>query len=663
MTKLEIDLMESYTSNALAQAAYVPTTGANTNLLSNADFATWAITDIVVNGGFETYTTTPGAPDSWSYYQDGTGGSAAKETTEKKAGSNSCKLTKSSTGSSHILITPSAVAYRNKTMIFGVWIKSANTTAGAVKILMTDSGTGAGWSQANYQNSGGWEFITLSRLTTADAGTFTILVAVASTATAVAYFDNVVCYEMVSPTSWSMGGTGAIQIREENIVRSGYSSKLTRVGNDCWFNQVLSIGSYAGQTVTVGAWVYATVANRVYLSIYDGVGSTNSSYHTGNSTWQWLQVTRTLSSSASLLSCSMYVVGGNTSGYMDNSFLISGGAFYDSTVDGLITLKAFSEATIKTQGSYALKGIASNVGSLNKTLTKTFSPTLDLTDVNKLSFDIYSNRTGANLKIGLADTSILSNSNLLDEDMSDITDWTDADNTGWSLQVTFDSKECMKLLFAVDAGAGAPKRTRDIGSFGNRTVFSMSAYFDAIGTEANEDYFELNLFNGTTRFWAAFCSDGFKINNGTSFIEVGTNILIQDTWQEYTFDLNWVTKTVDVYLAGVLQAAGLSFNLASATANGTIEVVQNGHTTADRCTYIDWMKIGDNFAGVTEVTPTIITADTWQKVVIDLTAVTNINKDAIYQLVVTPTNADADNTFYLDNFVIGQNIDVFGWVG
>ena len=35
-------------------------------------------------------------------------------------------------------------------------------------------------------------------------------------------------------------------------------------------------------------------------------------------------------------------------------------------------LQSYSESTIKTQGSYSLKGVAAITDSLNKTLTRTF---------------------------------------------------------------------------------------------------------------------------------------------------------------------------------------------------------------------------------------------------------------------------------------------------
>ena len=67
-------------------------------------------------------------------------------------------------------------------------------------------------------------------------------------------------------------------------------------------------------------------------------------------------------------------------------------------------LQCFSESTIKTQGSYSLGVSAYKTDSLNETLTRTVSPTINLTGVNTLKFDIYALRTGANIKIGIHDS-------------------------------------------------------------------------------------------------------------------------------------------------------------------------------------------------------------------------------------------------------------------
>ena len=71
---------------------------------------------------------------------------------------------------------------------------------------------------------------------------------------------------------------------------------------------------------------------------------------------------------------------------------------------GVTPLQCYSEATIKSQGSYSLKGVAAPTVSLNETLTRTVSPVIDLTGKTTIKFDIRSNRTGANIKIAIHDS-------------------------------------------------------------------------------------------------------------------------------------------------------------------------------------------------------------------------------------------------------------------
>ncbi len=65
-------------------------------------------------------------------------------------------------------------------------------------------------------------------------------------------------------------------------------------------------------------------------------------------------------------------------------------------------LQSYSEATIKTQGSYSLKGVAAITDSLNKTLTKTISST-SLSGIDLIKFDMQATATGSNIKLGLVD--------------------------------------------------------------------------------------------------------------------------------------------------------------------------------------------------------------------------------------------------------------------
>lgn len=67
------------------------------------------------------------------------------------------------------------------------------------------------------------------------------------------------------------------------------------------------------------------------------------------------------------------------------------------------SLQSYSEATIKNQGSYSLKGVATT-SAINKTLTRTLATNLNLTGRSTLAFDIRSGRTGSNIKVGIHDT-------------------------------------------------------------------------------------------------------------------------------------------------------------------------------------------------------------------------------------------------------------------
>lgn len=81
-------------------------------------------------------------------------------------------------------------------------------------------------------------------------------------------------------------------------------------------------------------------------------------------------------------------------------------------------LQSYSESTIKTQGSYSLKGVATT-SALNKTLTRTIGSPIDLSGVDTLYFYIRSNRTGSNIKIGIHDsggTTTESTPNITDAD-------------------------------------------------------------------------------------------------------------------------------------------------------------------------------------------------------------------------------------------------------
>lgn len=66
-------------------------------------------------------------------------------------------------------------------------------------------------------------------------------------------------------------------------------------------------------------------------------------------------------------------------------------------------ISVYSEATIKNQGSYALKLVA-DINSLNETVKRILSPAFNLSGQDQIKFWVRASRTGSNFKIGFHDT-------------------------------------------------------------------------------------------------------------------------------------------------------------------------------------------------------------------------------------------------------------------
>ena len=131
--------------------------------------------------------------------------------------------------------------------------------------------------------------------------------------------------------------------------------------------------------------------------------------------------------------------GGGGGGMSSGGTAGSGGSgvviisFTTGSLNSTPNLQCYSEATIKTQGSYSLKGVAAITDSLNKTLTHTMS-TINLSGKNTIKFDIYASRTGSNISLNIHDSggvttstiAIVSAANTWEEKTWDISSVSDA---------------------------------------------------------------------------------------------------------------------------------------------------------------------------------------------------------------------------------------------
>lgn len=133
----------------------------------------------------------------------------------------------------------------------------------------------------------------------------------------------------VPPDAWAWWVQDGGAVARHGAIKLGtYCVRITRNGTDCSLYQSIhaekGINYWKGQTVTFSCWAHATAANMARLSVYDGVGESYSSYHTGDSTERLLTVTHTISASATVLYVKLHCDTSNTAVYYDGAMFVEG---------------------------------------------------------------------------------------------------------------------------------------------------------------------------------------------------------------------------------------------------------------------------------------------------------------------------------------------------
>lgn len=93
---------------------------------------------LLTNGGFETYTTTPGAPDSWS---DASGGNATldKETTIVRTGTNAVKITAGATPSANEGIKQALTTTAERYYRVAAWARTGGSAGERARLLIRNT--------------------------------------------------------------------------------------------------------------------------------------------------------------------------------------------------------------------------------------------------------------------------------------------------------------------------------------------------------------------------------------------------------------------------------------------------------------------------------------------------------------------------------------------
>lgn len=120
--------------------------------------------------------------------------------------------------------------------------------------------------------------------------------------------------DTAAPTGDVLAGTGAAVARcgtglADTTRKIGdFCARLTRGTTDASLSQTLLSGAsfiragfLPSLYAAAGCWVKCSTANAARIAVYDGVGYSYSSYHTGGGAWEWLAVTRQINVAADQL--------------------------------------------------------------------------------------------------------------------------------------------------------------------------------------------------------------------------------------------------------------------------------------------------------------------------------------------------------------------------
>jgi len=194
---------------------------------------------------------------------------------------------------------------------------------------------------------------------------------------------------------------------------------------------------------------------------------------------------------------------------------------------------------------------------------------------------------------------VQSTADLVDEDCSSLSGWTDADGGNGDSRMTVDGK-----FFEFFNGFNYSTSNRTIryktfsSGHADREVIEIKLLHRRIGTYANNDGFRTYFRNENGALFINICLDGLYVwKDDAAWHEIYDFSLNQGNWYTWVFDWTCTTTSsgiLDVYLDGhkVAENEDVYGDLGETYPAGNIYLRGQGYTIVEARTVIDYIKIG-----------------------------------------------------------------------
>jgi hypothetical protein len=293
-------------------------------------------------------------------------------------------------------------------------------------------------------------------------------------------------------------------------------------------------------------------------------------------------------------------------------------------------LQSYSESTIKTQGSYALKAVAAAVD--------TFSSQYPTQDTDHVKATIEWSTTSGSAWYATDSAKPLTGP------------W---DTGGWFItgienqrfHIDLGSAKIINSIYYEnyhDAGTQTDRGTKNFTLWGSNTADSFAELTYGIDTGWNQ-------IGGALQMDIHITADSIdpkyiRFNNSVAYRYYALKIV--DNWGNGTY-LGLRRIELQIGTGGSLNKTLTHTFSSTSDLSGvsTLKFDMRASRTGSN------VKIGFHDSGgtTTEITPNILSADTFQTVTVDISAVSDADKDAIDSIIFTMVNADEANTVYIDN--------------